>query len=146
MKPLHIGPDILCHGPDTLQNHIPQNVLPDIVRRTGSPPAFVLGTDVVILSTLKVLTGGEVELAPAVGEVHPGGQAAAGESKEATGGHRQAHHPSASIGSLRNYRFADFRYFYFLQEVENDFDLLRPFAAGLVRGVDDDLLDEREIP
>ena len=49
---------------------------------------------------------------------------------------------SASIGSLRNYRFADFRYFYFLQEVENDFDLLRPLAAGLVRGVDDDLLDE----
>ena len=42
---------------------------------------------------------------------------------------------SASIGSLRNYRFAGFRYFYFLQEVENDFDLLRPFATGLVRSM-----------
>ena len=49
---------------------------------------------------------------------------------------------SASIGGLRNYRFADFRYFNFLQEVENDFDLLRPLAAGLVWGIDDDLLDE----
>ena len=49
---------------------------------------------------------------------------------------------SASIGSFSNNRFADFRYFHFLQEVENDFDLLRPLAAGLVRGIDDDLLDK----
>ena len=49
---------------------------------------------------------------------------------------------SASIGSFRYNRFADFRYFHFLQEVENDSDLLRPLAAGLVWGIDDDLLDE----
>ncbi len=49
---------------------------------------------------------------------------------------------SASIGGLRYNRFDDFRYFNFLQEVENNFDLLRPLAAGLVRGVDDDLLDK----
>ena len=49
---------------------------------------------------------------------------------------------SASIGGFRYNRFADFRYFNFLQEVENDFDLLRPLAAGLVQDVNDDLLDE----
>ena len=49
---------------------------------------------------------------------------------------------SASIGSFSNNRFADFRYFHFLQEVENDLDLLRPLSVDLFRGVDDDLLDE----
>ena len=31
MKALHIGPDIVRHGPDAFQHHIPQNILPDIV-------------------------------------------------------------------------------------------------------------------
>lgn len=48
----------------------------------------------------------------------------------------------ASIGSLRYDRFADFQYFNFHQEVESDLGLLCPLAAGLVRRIDDNLLDE----
>ena len=74
LKAFHICPDIFRHGPDTFQHYIPQNVLPDIVGRTGSPSAFVLGADVVVLLAVKVFTGGEVELAPAVGADHQPGE------------------------------------------------------------------------
>ena len=66
MKALHIGADHLRHGADTLQHHIPQHFLPDVVGRADAAPAFVFGADVAVLTAIIPFAGGEVKLAPAV--------------------------------------------------------------------------------
>ncbi len=49
---------------------------------------------------------------------------------------------SASIGGFCDHGFVDFQQIKFIQEIEDNLDLLRPLVAGFLGGVNDNLLDE----
>ena len=76
-----------------------EDILPNIVCRTGSPSTLILGADIIgvfqiVVDAQQFLSAGNHDVPErGTGEVHPRGQAAAGESEEASDGHRQAHHP-----------------------------------------------------